>query len=85
MCFQILGFDVMLDYKLNPYLLEINQMPSFATDAPLDYNIKKNLIIDTIKLLCLSMDRKRQYKAERKAKIQESILKPTRAMMVEKI
>jgi len=54
-------------------------MPSFQTDSPLDYNLKKKLLIDTVKLLCLSLNRKRSYKNERKAKIQESIMKPTRA------
>ena len=48
MCFEILGFDIMIDHKLNPYLLEINYTPSFTTDTPLDRYIKKNLIYDTI-------------------------------------
>lgn len=36
MCFQLLGFDIIIDQDLRPYLLEVNQMPSFATDSPLD-------------------------------------------------
>jgi len=71
-----LGFDVLIDYKLTPYLLEINQSPSFATDSPLDYRIKRGLIVDTLKTLCLSVHRKKRYKAERKAKIQERLLMP---------
>lgn len=51
MCFEILGFDVMIDHKLNPYLLEINYTPSFTADTPLDRYIKKNLISDTMNLL----------------------------------
>lgn len=43
-CFQILGFDVLLDQHLEPFLLEVNHTPSFATDTPLDKSIKKNLI-----------------------------------------
>lgn len=39
-CFQILGFDIMIDHKLKPSLIEVNQMPSFQTDSPLDYKIK---------------------------------------------
>jgi tubulin polyglutamylase TTLL6/13 len=55
MVFEILGFDVMLDYKLRPWLLEINHSPSFTTDTPLDYKIKKSLIMDVIQLLNLSL------------------------------
>jgi tubulin polyglutamylase TTLL6/13 len=36
MCFEVLGFDIMLDHKLNPILIEVNSCPSFATDSPLD-------------------------------------------------
>lgn len=60
----------MLDYKCRPWLLEINHSPSFATDTPLDYKIKKNLIHDTMKLLNLSIQRKKIYK-----KAQEDDLK----------
>jgi len=48
-------------------------MPSFATGSPLDYKIKRGLIIDTLKMLCLSVNRKRQYKNEKKAKIDERL------------
>lgn len=54
MCFEILGFDIILDEKLKPWILEVNHSPSFSTDTPLDFKIKKNLITDTIKLLNLS-------------------------------
>ena len=57
-CFEILGFDVMLDNKLKPWLLEINHAPSFATDTPLDFKIKRDLIADTIQLLNLSYYKK---------------------------
>ena len=36
MCFEILGFDIMLDSDLNSSLIEVNHAPSFATDSPLD-------------------------------------------------
>ena len=41
MCFQILGFDVMIDSKLKPWLIEVNQSPSFATDSAFDFTLKK--------------------------------------------
>ena len=43
-------------------------MPSFATDFPIDYKIKRGLIIDVMKKLCLNVPRKNKYKAELKAK-----------------
>jgi len=36
MCFEVLGFDVILDSKCKPFLLEVNSMPSFACDAEID-------------------------------------------------
>lgn len=51
MCFQILGFDILLDSKAQPYLLEVNHTPSFVTDTPLDELIKKNLIKDSLILM----------------------------------
>lgn len=60
MCFQILGFDVLLDQRLKPILLQVNHTPSFATDTPLDKFIKKNLIKDTINLLNVNIETKKR-------------------------
>lgn len=57
MIFEILGFDVLLDHKCRPWLLEVNSSPSFATDTPLDRKIKKGLITDTFQLLNLTEGR----------------------------
>jgi len=40
----VLGFDILLDSQLKPWLLEVNHTPSFQTDSNLDYKIKYNLI-----------------------------------------
>ena len=59
MCFEILGFDVMLDKDLRPWLLEVNNSPSYNTDTSFDRLIKSDLIRNTFKLLNVSqMDRK---------------------------
>ena len=69
--------------KLTPYLLEINQCPSLRTDSPIDMVIKRGLVEDTIRILCLDMKRKQEAKAERRAKFQERLLKPQRLSIIE--
>jgi tubulin polyglutamylase TTLL6/13 len=59
MCFEILGFDIILDKDCRPYLLEVNHAPSFNTDTPLDYLVKNDLIFDTLRLLGISIDEKK--------------------------
>jgi tubulin polyglutamylase TTLL6/13 len=44
MCYEILGFDIMIDEKAKPWLIEVNHSPSFATESPIDYKIKFGLI-----------------------------------------
>jgi tubulin polyglutamylase TTLL6/13 len=61
MCFQVLGFDIFIDSKCKAWLIEVNQSPSFTTDTPLDFNIKKNLIADAVNILNLSWKRKNKY------------------------
>jgi tubulin polyglutamylase TTLL6/13 len=59
MCFELLGFDIILDSNLKPMLLEVNHAPSFATDSPLDYEIKKALFVDMFGMLGLTLERKK--------------------------
>ena len=61
LCFQILGFDIMLDYDLRPWLIEVNHAPSLATESAFDKNLKLQLIEDTLRLLNLSFQRKKEY------------------------
>ena len=61
MCFQILGFDILLDSNLKPWLLEVNHAPSLATDSPFDLSLKSKMILDTMRLLNLSAARKNVY------------------------
>lgn len=60
MCFEILGFDIILDKHHKAYLLEVNHAPSFNTDTPLDYLVKKDLLYDTLNLLGVTVDEKKQ-------------------------
>ena len=51
--FEILGFDVMLDADLKPWLLEVNHAPSFATESKLDEQVKMAVLKDTFNLLAM--------------------------------
>jgi len=51
-CFEVLGIDVMLDAKRKPYLIEVNHLPSFTCDSPLDDDIKRRLVGQIMDLTC---------------------------------
>ena len=57
-CFELLGIDVMLDAKMKPYLIEVNHLPSFTCDSPLDEDIKQRLVQQTLDLTCGSLSGK---------------------------
>eukprot|EP00930_Biecheleria_cincta_P006643 TRINITY_DN107693_c0_g1_i1.p1 TRINITY_DN107693_c0_g1~~TRINITY_DN107693_c0_g1_i1.p1 ORF type:complete len:1011 (-),score=173.95 TRINITY_DN107693_c0_g1_i1:50-3082(-) len=52
-CFELYGFDVLVDENLKSWLLEVNLSPSMQADSPLDRTIKSSLISDAFNLLGL--------------------------------
>jgi len=68
-CFEVLGFDILIDDKLRPWVLEVNHAPSFNTDSDIDREAKRAVIFDTINMLNLSSKRKEQYKKHRTDKL----------------
>jgi len=60
-CFEILGFDILVDSDLKPWLLEVNLSPSLACDSPLDLSIKSNLVCDSFNIAGIKrFDRKKE-------------------------
>jgi len=60
-CFEIFGFDILIDSDLKPWLLEVNLSPSLATDAPLDMMIKSTLLTDVFNTAGIKrFDRKKE-------------------------
>ncbi|XP_022315097.2 tubulin polyglutamylase TTLL7-like [Crassostrea virginica] len=77
-CFEVLGFDVLIDRKLNPWLLEINRSPSFGTDEKIDFDIKSALIEDTVRLLNIKLSDKRRNYFAQKAEAQKRLFRTTK-------
>ncbi|XP_027686685.2 tubulin polyglutamylase TTLL7 isoform X1 [Chelonia mydas] len=72
-CFEVLGFDILLDRKLKPWLLEINRAPSFGTDQKIDYDVKKGVLLNALKLLNIRTSDKRRNLAQQKAEAQKRL------------
>ena len=68
---------------MKPWILEVNHSPSFKTDTPLDFKIKKNLIIDTIKLLNLTYAKKQKAKMQKTIEFQKRALKGKAKISIE--
>ncbi|XP_075198913.1 tubulin polyglutamylase TTLL13 [Anomaloglossus baeobatrachus] len=73
-CFEILGFDILVDKKLKPWLLEVNHSPSFTTDSHLDREVKDALLYDTLNLINLRACDKRKVLEEDKRRVKERLL-----------
>ncbi|XP_072245524.1 tubulin polyglutamylase TTLL7 isoform X2 [Leuresthes tenuis] len=72
-CFEVLGFDIILDRKLKPWLLEINRAPSFGTDQKIDYDVKKGVLVNALKLLNIRASDKKRNLAQQKAEAQRRL------------
>ena len=65
-CFEILGFDIMIDKNVNPLLIEVNCMPSLRCNSPLDTQLKSSVIMGTLKILNIPVDFKTTVKRRMK-------------------
>jgi len=59
-CFELFGFDILIDDRLEPWLLEVNLTPALGCDSPLDQKIKANVIADLFSMAgVVSMESRR--------------------------
>jgi len=49
--FEMFGYDVLLDDTGRPWLVEVNSSPSLGTDSDMDFDIKTQLLMDTIQVV----------------------------------
>ena len=63
-CFQLLGFDLLLDEQLKLWLLEVNSAPSLTTDSPLDYKIKMSIWEKCIEIIGVHSQQQQQQQQQ---------------------
>lgn len=77
MCFEILGFDVMLDHKCKPWLIEVNHAPSFGTDSELDQVVKSSVLRDAFELLNFNPETRKEYRRVAAMQMQQKAMGTT--------
>jgi tubulin polyglutamylase TTLL6/13 len=74
-CFEILGFDVMITDTYKPVLIEVNHLPSFGTDSPLDLDIKKRLMKEVMSVISALPDDEYAFIQHQKEASEQRLIK----------
>jgi hypothetical protein len=72
-CYEIYGFDILIDKDLRPWLLEVNVSPSLSSSSPMDKYIKTLLLSDSFYLTGFHLFDRKQIEKD-KAKIEKQRL-----------
>lgn len=63
-CYELYGFDILLDSNLKPWILEVNVSPSLSSGSLLDKAIKTSLMCDVFTLIGIVPYDRKLYEKE---------------------
>jgi len=61
LCFELYGFDILIDSHLKPWLMEVNASPSLSSSSIIDKQIKTMLLCDVFNLIGIIPYDKKKY------------------------
>jgi tubulin polyglutamylase TTLL4 len=64
LCFELYGFDVIIDEDFRPWLLEVNVLPSYSSSSNLDKVIKTSLLSDVFNTIGIVPYNKKKVEKE---------------------
>ena len=67
-CYEIYGFDILMDSNLKPWLMEVNVCPSLSSSSPMDRKIKTTMMSDAMNLVGFQPYDKKKYEEDRRSK-----------------
>ncbi|XP_026545382.1 probable tubulin polyglutamylase TTLL9 [Notechis scutatus] len=50
-CFELYGYDILIDQNLKPWLLEVNASPSLTASSQEDHDLKTRILEDTLNIV----------------------------------
>lgn len=74
MCFEVLGFDILLAEDCKPLLLEVNHAPSFNSDTPFDFKTKTEMLASVFRIMDVTVERRNSVMTADKKKLAERLV-----------
>ena len=70
-CFELFGFDLLLDKHFRAWLIEVNVSPSLMAQAPLDKRLKTMLMCDILHLIGVPASQSKPAKSDSACAVKE--------------
>lgn len=66
-CFELYGFDILIDATLKPWILEVNVLPSLSSSSVFDKRIKTMVVCDALTLVGIRGYDKQKFHTQNQA------------------